>query len=420
MEPFKYTETELDNGLATFIYPIPHFKHCSIVALIKAGTKHETDRTNGLAHLLEHLNFKSSRDFPEGSQIAKTLDKVGCSFNAYTVKNMTVFHFGCHPKFMNIVLHVISQMLFYSLHSPIDIKSERKVVHEEIEQTDNSYDEVIDDYLCEIMYPNSILSLPTLGTKKSLANIDRNDIVEFYEKYYVPNNIKLVIVGNLPTSPLPAIKKYFGNIVAKPILPLNITYDTENNKPVTKIISKNTSHCYINIAFPAYNLTNPKGYPLSLLTLHLGGYMSSLLYIALREVNSLVYEISADVVHYEDGSYLSIYTSTNCRNGQLAINIIIDVLQKLKKTKINAKQLQVLKVNKTHTKELDWEDSYNIAEYYAEQMAFFPEIRPMDEHIKAYNKVSLPQINKVIDEVIDFNRMKIVVIGKVKGITLKL
>ena len=89
----NYKLTTLKNGIKLIRLNIPLHKTCSIIAVVKVGSKNETKTNNGIAHFLEHLNFKGTTDYSNANIITKELDSIGCDFNAYTLKNITVYHF---------------------------------------------------------------------------------------------------------------------------------------------------------------------------------------------------------------------------------------------------------------------------------------------------------------------------------------
>ena len=410
----KTKESKLSNGIKTMITSLPSYKTISIVLLVGVGSKHETNQINGLAHALEHMNFKTTKKF---ENIKKILDNIGCHFNAYTVRSLTAYHFkvSSTSKDIETVLDVLSEMVFEGQYLLKDWNAEKKVIYEEIKQTIDDPDSCIDDYLSLLLFPKSTLQLPTLGTIKSLNKITCQQLKDFHHQYYYPGNMVISLAGHIPTNINMLLNKYLGTKHLKcQCPPLNQLVPVEpisSQTPKIKVIKRTDSqHCYINIAFPGYAMTDTQIYVLKLISIHIGGNMSSILFETLRDKNSLVYHVSSDVYSYPEIGYLSIYTSTDTKNVNKVIKLILKACQNIK---ITDKLLDSLKVNKINSKSIEYEDTYLLAEYYAEHMLLYPKVVSHNDKLKNYNSITLNDINKVIKEVIDMDRMKMVVIGNI-------
>lgn len=409
--------TKLNNGLKIFKLNIPFYKSLSVIAIVKVGSKHENIKTNGLAHFLEHLNFRGTPKYPTANSISKILDKMGCSFNAYTTKTVTVYHFklASHAEYINKLMDILSQILFESQHTKTDVDAERKVVMEEIKKTRDAPDDLIDDELTRLMFKGSSLELDTLGDIKTIKKIDRKTIRNFYKKYYVPNNISISMVGRVPNGTIDVIKKYFNKYpIDKHYCQSKLIPYQYSLKPELKVIHKPKSdYAHLAIGFPGNSIYDNNLLSLKLLALYIGGNMSSKLFMALREKESLVYDVSCYGYGYEEGGYLGIYTSMDIKNLNKSIKIIMTELAKIHQHKFTKEELEVLKVNKIHYKEMEWENNYNIAEYYAEQIALYPKITTTNEYIEKYKKITLKDIN-IAQNSINFSKMKVVVVGNIK------
>ena len=414
--------TKLKNGLQIIKVKIPNYRTCSIIALIRVGSKHEDESCNGAAHFLEHSNFKGTTKIPNSHTLTKELDSIGCSFNAYTIKHLTVYHFktAYNIKYIDKILFTLSQILFESLHKASDIESERGIILEELKKTMDNPDESIEDYVAELMFKNNSLGLHTLGTMESIKKISQKTIKSFYKKYYTPNNTVISIAGKIPLDIDSMISKYFNKYPKS--IEINhkiVPYIFEEKSPQLKVVTKTKSNqCYINIAFPAISIYDPKYYAVKLLSLYLGGNMSSYLFKELRDKHSLVYDISSELFAYEEGGYLSIYTSVDPKNVNKTISIILDKLSKLHTHKFD--NLDILKINIIHSKELEGEDTYNIAEYYGEELMLFPKVKSTQENVNLYQKVTQKNLINLVNQIFNFDKMKVVIIGNIKSKDIKL
>lgn len=332
------------------------------------------------------------------------------------MRNITSYHFkiAYHVDYVDKVLHLISQIVFESLHKDEDLENEKKIISEEIKTVlDDAY-ESIDDYTSELMFKNSSLSKPVLGFAKTLKDIKPSSIRKFYKSYYVPNNMVLSIAGKMPNNINDLIKTHFNKykLAKLPIYNLK-PYVFSSTGPELKIINKQSfNQSHINISFPGFSILDKNTYVLELIALHLGGNMSSVLYRELREKNNLVYNVESNVTAYEEGGYLSIYTSVDNKNVQKTLDIIFEQLQLVKHHKYE--NYEVLSVNQIHSLELEWENSYNIADHYADQLLLYPKVSSLKEFVKLYRNITKQDLIEITKSIINFKKMKIVIIGNIK------
>ena len=168
--------------------------------VIKIGSKHETPKINGISHFLEHMLFKGTEKYPNHQDINKTLDSAGVDFNAFTDKNMTGYYFKFLPndKTIKLVCNMIYEMLFKSRIREKDLEIERNVVIQEYNQMVDTPDEYVNEIIEEFAFEGHPLGKSVIGTKKTINNITKKDIDQFYKSNYKYSNMFISITGNFP------------------------------------------------------------------------------------------------------------------------------------------------------------------------------------------------------------------------------
>ena len=333
------------------------------------------------------------------------------------MKHITVYHFklSYQLEYFETVLNILSEMLFNSSFNLKDVEGEKKVVIEEIHKSLDNPSDLIDDYMNEILFSDSPLKLSTIGNINNVKHFSPELIRKIYKKYYTPENMSLAISGKFPKNTKEIIEKYFNNFPRNNIPSTKlIQYQLKITEPEFKIISKKKQeNIYICITFPAYSTFSHKKYGLDILSLHIAGNMSSRLFVLLRDKLGIVYDVSSETVFYEEAGYLSIYTSVTSNNLSIALENIITNLIDLKISKINSDVLQILKNNIINSKAIDYEDTYNIAEYYSTQLTTHSNITTLKDLNKHYRNITVSDINQIIDEVLNFNHIKIIATGNI-------
>jgi zinc protease len=282
----EYKETVLPNGLKV----ITHEDHSTPVTNLQVwyhvGSKDEKPGRTGFAHLFEHLMFKGSAHI-KAEDHDKIITNAGGVSNAYTQDDVTVYWQTIPSNYLQRVLWMEADRMTTLDVSEDNFKAEREVVKEErLTRVENPpYGD-----LNELLYDNAFQIHPykhvTIGSMKDLDAATLEDVREFYQTYYVPNNATVVIAGDFKTDEaLGWMKRYFGNIPRgqKPLI------RTEAKEPAQEKEKRVTLRKAVPL--PAYVAGyhipadgDPDSYPLVIASSILSGGRSSRIY------QSLVYE----------------------------------------------------------------------------------------------------------------------------------
>lgn len=158
-------------GLRAVYVPIKHALDFRIHGFLKVGVAQETPQNNGINHLLEHLMFRGSKNYPDAFRLAAAFENFGGDWNAATSYESTEYWyqglFKDHREIMNIFADFFMNPTF------LDIDIERKIILSEIDGETNEFGHILDPYyhLNALYWPNSSLALPILGSKNSLATL---------------------------------------------------------------------------------------------------------------------------------------------------------------------------------------------------------------------------------------------------------
>lgn len=214
---------QLDNGVRYVLMPNDRPRdRVSMHLNIQAGSMHETDPQQGLAHFLEHLMFNGTEHFPPG-EIIKYFQSIGMKFgpdaNARTGFYETIYDILLptgDPESLDDGLLVMEDFAARAHLLPVEIDKERRVILEEMRVRDSASWRTFVKTL-QFEMPNARLSerLP-IGKKETLENADRELLKDFYDTWYRPNHSVLVMVGDFdPDTAVPLIEKRFGAMAAR-------------------------------------------------------------------------------------------------------------------------------------------------------------------------------------------------------------
>src|SRR5260221_14042906 len=189
-----YHVTTLKNGLRIATAEMPAFESVSAGLWAGVGGRHESDRTNGAAHFLEHLLFKGTRR-RTASAIAREVEGLGGDLNAFTGEDHTCFYAKAEARHLPRVADVLLDMYQHSALPAQEVERERGVIREEILMGRDQPAQVAEELLTATFWPDHPLGRPLTGTVESVAGLRRADLNAFWRGGYASGNTILAVAG---------------------------------------------------------------------------------------------------------------------------------------------------------------------------------------------------------------------------------
>lgn len=207
---FKYT---LENGLTVLVCPKKLAPKVSIQLWYDVGSKHEATGEKGMAHFIEHMIFKGTKDLLSESDINLITQKLSGYANAFTSFDYTGYLFDVPVQNWDKVLPVLADCMNNCVFDEEHMNSEVKAVIQELKMYRDDFTWTLADGLITSIFDSHPYHHPIIGYKQDLWSLKRETLVNFYKKYYVPQNAALVLVGDLdPEIAYQMANKIFGSI----------------------------------------------------------------------------------------------------------------------------------------------------------------------------------------------------------------
>ncbi|MFH1207003.1 MAG: pitrilysin family protein [Patescibacteria group bacterium] len=402
----------LPNKLKVLIAPMKETKAVTALMLVKVGSRYEQKKINGSSHFVEHLMFKGTPRRPTTQILSQELDSIGADYNAFTSKDHTGYYIKAAVTHLPLLLDMLSDMLFNSKFEGSEIEKERGVIIEEINMYEDNPLMYMEDLFEETVYGDHPLGWNIAGPRDVIRKVSRDDLVGYYKRHYQPANMLLVLAGNIPAKARALIKKYFsiaprGKFTAEKFV---VAAETQHHSH-TRIKHKDTEQVQIALGFPAYSLFDKRTYPLSLLSVIMGGNMSSRLFINIRERQGLCYFIRASVNVFEDTGSLVVQAGLDKKRIKEAITAILNELTAVRDNGVTAKELRKAKDYLKGKLILDLESSENVAGWIGKQELLRKRIISPAEQMKRLEKVTVADISKVARELLRSDRANLALIG---------
>jgi len=184
----------LPSGVRVATDPMPHGHSVSIACVVGVGSRDEPAELAGASHFLEHLLFKGTAQ-RTAREINRAVDAVGGDFNAYTVRESTVFYVRVPAAEAEFATRLLCEVIASPRLDPADVEVERSVILGELDGALDSPDDVVFMNLAEAMFPGHPLGRETLGDPDTLERMTTAEIAGFHEQWYRPANLVIAAAG---------------------------------------------------------------------------------------------------------------------------------------------------------------------------------------------------------------------------------
>lgn len=398
----KPTVKQLKNGISVVLSPQEGAKSATILVYCRVGSRYETKEINGASHFIEHLMFKGTKRRPTAQDISRELDQYGADYNAYTSKDKTGYYVKSESAHLSNAIDLLYDMIFHSKYDPKEINRERGVIIEEINMYEDNPRMHIEDLLERVLFPSSTLGWEIIGPRKVIRKITPKQLREYRDAYYIPERLTITVAGDIPKDVMKQLGATFGRLRSpkrkrdaayKPFCP------PKSLKNALIVQEKKTEQTQLGLAFFGYPIGHEDEPTAKLLSVILGGYMSSRLFIQVRERRGLCYSVYASHDAVEDTGMFSIFAGLDRKRLNEAVHTIYGELDKVKKQGVTEEELRRAKDNLRGKIALAFEDSSFQAAWYGKQWMHEKKIQTPEERMKEIDRVTRTDIKRVANAI---------------------
>ncbi len=315
------------NGLRVASDSMDTVETVSVGLWIEVGSRYESVEVNGVTHLLEHMAFKGTER--RGARaIAEEIEAVGGHLNAYTTRESTAYYAKMLKDDLELAVDIIADIVQNSIFDPQELARERAVIIQEINQAQDTPDDVVFDNFQAGAYPNQALGRPVMGSVRLIRDLPREVIIEYMQDHYNAPGMILAAAGHVEHDQLLALaESAFSNLPSR----------GENSHPSSRYVGgesreeREIEQAHLLLGFEGVPLDRPDFYTLSVLSSLFGGGMSSRLFQEARENHGLVYNIYSFLSCYMDGGLFGIYANTGEKEAEALISLLCREIEKVQR-----------------------------------------------------------------------------------------
>ncbi len=407
----KYT---LKNGIPVVIDRMEGTKVLTSYVLFNVGSRNETKSINGVSHFLEHLFFKGTEKRPTTLVLSRELDGVGADFNAFTGKDYTGYYVKVDSRHSMLALDILEDLLFHPLFDPEEVNRERGVIIEEINMYEDNPMATAEEVAEEMLYGKEHpLGYRIAGPIKNIQTISRNQILKYRETYYHPDNMVIILSGNVPKNAVQVLEKLFGSAPRrKTQSPAPKKFTVKQKAPRLHIEKKKTAQAHMALTFPGPSYTDKDALAATLLSTILGGSMSSRLFINVRERQGLCYYIGSGVSPYQDVGAFTIQAGFDKTRINDAIAAIVQEIVDVRDNGVTEQELAQAKEYIRGKLAIRLEDSEYVAGFWGKQFFHKKSLLSADEYLDALSKVTSAQVVRFAKKTFQQSLANLVIVGE--------
>lgn len=405
---------KLKNGITVVMETMPYLKSAAFGVWVRAGSADEDKTINGIAHMIEHMMFKGTKN-RSAKQIADEMAKIGGNINAFTSKECTSYYATTLSEHLPMAIRIIGDMLNNSLIDEKDLKKEKKVIVEEIDMYEDSPEDLVHEMLQQRIWKEHPLGYMISGKKTIVRKITRDQILDFMDTYYTGENIVISIAGNFDTKEiLPIVEEEFGEIKPRSTVEIKENLSTiPIYHKVTCEKSMDIEQLHVNIAFNCISYLSDERFTLSVLNSVLGGSVNSRLFQEIREDAGLTYSIYSYGSSYRDTGLLHIYGAMNPSQKDTVIKKIHTIVDNMKKKGITLDELNMAKEQIKTELILGNESARSRMNTNGKSMLNRARLVSLQELIVGIDKVNLEDILEFAGKYLDFSCSSMSLVGNI-------
>ncbi len=406
----SHTTQTLDSGLPVLTSASDGTASVTAMVFAGAGSRYEKESERGISHFLEHMFFKGGNRYKTTKEVSMAIDAVGGEFNAFTGKEYAGYYVKVAAEHIDLGCDVLGDMLCNASFPQEEIEKERGVIIEE----DRMYQDT-PMYRAgwdfeELIFGSVPLGWDTIGTHEVINSVQQADFQAHKDRLYTPDNLVIAFAGNTnDAQALDLSTKYFGGISGSK----QREFDPfeEYGKETVYLRSKKTEQAHLVIGVPSFGSQDKRHFVQKLLSIILGGNMSSRMFLNIREAKGMCYYIDTDVDSYLDAGCLSTRAGIDQSRLGEAIRLIINEYDKIASEGILQEELDRAKSYMKGSIILSLEDTEELAHFFGKQKLLYPEVRSVHDYIAKIEEVSKEEVDQLAKDILLHEHLRLAVIG---------
>ncbi len=401
----------LDNGMTVLVSEMPSSPMAAINLWVKTGAANEGRfMGSGITHFVEHMLFKGTARRSAGV-IPQEARAMGGYINASTGYDNTDYVLSVPQENFPKALDLIADMVINPLFDQAELDREREVIVKEMNMVNDNPDRKTSDLVYQTAYHVHPYQYRIIGREDIFRSLKRNDLVEYHQTLYVPNNMILSIAGNLkPDDVMPLIKDKFKDFKARSFPLRNVPQEPAQIASRRLEVDYPTDLTRLVMAYQSVELLDADLYALDVLAMALGQGASSRLYLELYKKRHLVESVDAGNYTPQDRGLFEVSCVIKNQDVNKVIAVIKDMIMTAQRQGLLADELEKIKRQVMAENIYDRQTAEGMADKAAADTAFTGDMNFSDRYLDGVRAVTNEDIKRVAARYLVDQRLNVVVL----------
>ena len=393
------TLTTLSNGLRVVLSPC-EAESVAVGVFVASGSRHETAKTAGISHFIEHMLFKGTPT-RRPIDITRAIEGRGGNFNACTGEESTCYYCHLPSECLREAVDILSDMYLRATIPADEFVREKQVIIEEIKMYADEPDSVAMENLQRSLFPQSTLGAPVAGTPDSLKPMKPEDLRRYVKSHYRADNTVVVLVGAFDEArALREIERGFRCCPAGRMLRGSDDKPLQG-KPVSRVVaSKDVAQTQLALGYRTFGIGDRRKYAATVMDAVLGRGMSSRLFQEVREKRGLSYDISSRMQFFQDAGMFTVTAGLDPLKAKDALATIDQELKRIREKSVSAAELKRTKDFLVGNFRLSHEKVTSKLFFYGQTMLSFGRLVSPQEQIDGIRAVTAADVRAVANSIL--------------------
>jgi predicted Zn-dependent peptidase len=405
-----YRKLILNNGIRLVTERIPTLRSVTVGMWVNAGSRDETPAQAGYSHFIEHMFFKGT-ETRSATDISREIDALGGEMNAFTTRETTTFYVKVLDQHLPNALELLSDLFHRSRFGTREITREKQVVLEEIRMVQDDPEDLVQEIHTGLVMGRHPLSRPILGQEATIARLRRQDLRDYVDTHYRPQEMVIAVAGNFDQRRLEkTMDRMFGTSCP------SVTAEPRKRWPpeicggvIMKRKSLEQVHLCVGLkGIPAGHKDRYAAYVLNSI---LGGSVSSRLFQEIREKRGLAYSIYSFMSGYSDGGTITIYAGTRVREVERVLELIRREIKRMETHGVERAELRRTKDQMKGSLMLSLESSHSRMNKLAKDELIAGRHTSLEEMLLEIDAITEEQVARVARDLFDTGTLAITGLG---------
>ncbi len=409
----------LPNGVVVLIAERPAIPMVVVRAYVRAGSAFDPLDAPGLANLTAELLTRGTSK-RSGPQLDAAIEFVGGRLGASAGRDGVTVSLAVLKKDLQLGLDFLAEVLLEPIFPEAELKRKAKEIQAAIRRSEDEPAQVAGRALATLLYPGHPYGHPVVGTEDAVGKLTRDQVVEFYRRYYRPDALILTVAGDVGRAEIvKELSQRFGHWMASgqtpttvPLAPATPPIHASGAGTRTHTVTRDLTQATVYLGRPAIRQDHPDYYPLLVANYILGGGSASRLYAKVRDEAGLAYWVGSYLSARRYGASFLVSLQTRTDGVTEALRLIKTELARMGKAPVSDHELALAKAYLTGSFPLRMDTSAKLADLLVTVEEFGLGLDYPDRFKERVENVSAADILRVAKTYLDPTTFSIVQVGK--------